>query len=125
MASVQIPNLPAVISLSGQEQMEVVQAGVSSKVTVQQLAQAISGGYGIPVTQNQMRSWLASNGAPAYIYAVSAACPADVADPVNIQWLHGNAMYIGDALYLFIQSTLGFSAATMLATFYLMRAYPA
>jgi hypothetical protein len=124
MASVQIPNLPPVISLSGAEQLEVVQAGVSSRATVQQIAQLFVP-QGVFVTQNQMRTWLATNGIPAYIYAVSAACPADVANSVNIQWLHGNAMYVGDPLYLFIQSTLGFSAATMLASFYLMRALPA
>jgi hypothetical protein len=47
MASVQIPNLPPVISLSGSEQLEVVQGGVSSRATVQQLTQAVIGnGFG-------------------------------------------------------------------------------
>lgn len=38
MAVKQIPNLPPVIALSGAEQLEVVQAGVSSRATVQQIA---------------------------------------------------------------------------------------
>lgn len=38
MASVQIPNLPAAVSLNGTEQMEAVQAGTSVRVTTQQIA---------------------------------------------------------------------------------------
>lgn len=33
MSSVQIPNLPAAIAVSGQEQLEAVQAGVSVRLT--------------------------------------------------------------------------------------------
>jgi len=36
--NIQIPNLPAVISLNGTEQMEVVQSGVSRRATTQQIA---------------------------------------------------------------------------------------
>lgn len=38
MANVQIPNLPAAISISGQEQLEAVQAGVSVRLTAKQIA---------------------------------------------------------------------------------------
>lgn len=38
MANVQIPNLPAAIALSGSEQLEVVQAGVSVRATASQIA---------------------------------------------------------------------------------------
>jgi hypothetical protein len=38
MANQQIPNLPTAISLSGAEQLEVVQAGVSRRTTTQQVA---------------------------------------------------------------------------------------
>lgn len=38
MANVQIPNLPAAISLSGAEQVECVQSGVSVRATVRQIA---------------------------------------------------------------------------------------
>jgi len=37
-SNVQIPNLPVAISLSGTEQVEVVQAGVSSRTTTQAIA---------------------------------------------------------------------------------------
>ena len=39
MSNIQIPNLPAVIALDGTEQLEMVQAGVSSRGTATQLAQ--------------------------------------------------------------------------------------
>ena len=38
MASIQIPNLPVAIALSGTEEVEVVQAGVSCRSTTQQIA---------------------------------------------------------------------------------------
>ena len=38
MANTQIPNLPAAISLSGAEQIEIVQAGTSRRATTQQVA---------------------------------------------------------------------------------------
>lgn len=38
MASVQIPNLPAAIALTGVEQLEIVQAGVSVRTTTQAIA---------------------------------------------------------------------------------------
>jgi hypothetical protein len=44
MASIQIPNLPAVIGLSGAELFEGVQAGTSVKVTLNQIIAATHGG---------------------------------------------------------------------------------
>ena len=38
MANIQIPNLPAAISLTGNEQLEAVQAGTSVRLTAQQIA---------------------------------------------------------------------------------------
>jgi hypothetical protein len=37
-SNIQIPNLPVAISLSGAEQVEIVQAGTSSRCTTQQIA---------------------------------------------------------------------------------------
>jgi hypothetical protein len=37
-SNIQIPNLPAAIALSGTEQVEIVQSGVSSRCTTQQIA---------------------------------------------------------------------------------------
>ena len=117
MSVIQIPSLPQAISLSGAELIEAVQAGVSVKVSVSQLAYYVAGS----VTQNQMRTWLAANGFPAYIYTVDFAVPADIANPVNIRWLHGNTLSIGDPLYLFIQTTLGFTSGQMLAAYTAMQ----
>lgn len=48
MASIQIPNLPAVVGLSGAELFEGVQAGTSVKISLDQLAAAIR--TGLPTT---------------------------------------------------------------------------
>lgn len=49
MSSIQIPNLPAAIALSGTEQLEAVQAGVSRRITVGQVVNfaynPLSGGF--------------------------------------------------------------------------------
>jgi len=78
---------------------------------------------GTLVTQKQFRTWLAANGAPLYIYTVDQAVPSDIASPINIQWNHSNTMIQGDALYNFIQSTLGFTNGQMLLAFLAMGAY--
>jgi hypothetical protein len=44
MSNVQIPNLPAAIALNGTEQMEAVQAGVSVRVTVDQILESVGSG---------------------------------------------------------------------------------
>ena len=122
-AIIQIPQLPAAISLSGQELLEIVQNGVSLRCTSQQIA-SIYAPANLGVTQKQIRAWAASTGSPLYIYTIDNACPADIANIVNIQWNHGNTMAVGDPLYLFIQSTLGFSSAQMSAAFTVMQTYP-
>lgn len=75
------------------------------------------------VTMKQLRLWAAANGAPLYIYTIDNAVPADIASTVNIQWNHANTMVYGDALYSFIQSTLGFTSAQMLAALAAMQGY--
>jgi hypothetical protein len=122
MSTVQIPNLPAAIALSGAELIEIVQNGVSMKASVSLIPYVSATGA---VTQKQVREWLANNGVPPYIYAVDVACPADIANTVNIQWLHGNLMFPGDPLYVFIQTTLGFTAFQMATAFQGMGTYPA
>lgn len=46
MSSIQIPNLPAAISLSGTEELEIVQAGVSVRTTTQAVANLAPVGNG-------------------------------------------------------------------------------
>jgi hypothetical protein len=49
MGYTQIPNLPAAISLSGAEELEAVQGGVSVRVTTEQIANLNnSAGYVLP-----------------------------------------------------------------------------
>jgi hypothetical protein len=76
-------------------------------------------------TMRQVQSWLAASstsGAPD-IYAIDAAIAADIADPVAIQWRRGAVMRPGDGLYLFIASTLSFTAGQMTAAFTAMRGF--
>lgn len=122
-AIIQIPNLPAVTGMTGAEQLECVQNGSSYQCTAQQIAAIFNPGANA-ATQTQFRSWAAATGSPLYIYTIDNACPADIASDINIQWNHGGYMYIGDPLYLFIQSTLGFSTAQMSAAFAVMKTYP-
>ena len=46
MSSIQIPNLPAAIGLSGSEQLECVQAGTSAQVTTAQIKTYVTAPYG-------------------------------------------------------------------------------
>lgn len=43
MANIQIPNLPAAISLNGTEQLEAVQAGATRRITIAQIAGFVTG----------------------------------------------------------------------------------
>lgn len=95
-------------------------------VEINQLIMASGGDPFVTVTQKQMRTWLATHGSnPVYIYTVDNAVSALIADPVNIAWDHANSMTLNDALYQFIQSTLGFSTSQMLVAFLEMQALPA
>ena len=75
------------------------------------------------VTMKQLRLWAAANGTPLYIYTIDNAVPADIASTVNIQWNHGNTMVYSDALYTFIQSTLGFTSNQMVTALAAMQGY--
>ena len=77
---------------------------------------------GTIVTMKQVYAWASNNGVPLYMYTLDQACPADIANAVNIQWRHGGTMIQGDALYRFIQATLGFNDAQMLLAFAAMQA---
>lgn len=48
VAVIQIPNLPAVVSLNGTEPVEAVQAGASVKITVDQIAAYVAAQYPAP-----------------------------------------------------------------------------
>ena len=60
MANISIPNLPPVIALSGAEQFEVVQGGVSKRATLNQVA---SEQGGIFVTYSNLASTTSGLGA--------------------------------------------------------------
>lgn len=64
-----------------------------SDVTVSQLKKAL-------IVQNQMQT-------------ISDAISADVTNNLNVQWDNGFWVKNGDALYLFVKNTLGYSTSQM------------
>lgn len=100
MAVVQIPNLTAAIALNGTEQIEAVQAGVSVRLNVQQIAQyAIT--VNIPtsaVTQYQFWSALAATGG-VDANLLYQAIPADMENAATIQFYTSPFVTVGSPMY--------------------------
>lgn len=132
MAVIQIPNLPPTISLTGAEQMEAVQGGVSVRTTVNQIAFFIQNfppniaPSGIFCTNRQFRLALAAilSPLPNAMVEVDNNVPADISDPVNIQWNHGGWVVQGDTLFTFTQGILSYSTSQMLVLMADAMAYP-
>lgn len=127
MANVTIPDLPPTISIAGNEPMECVQSGVSKQVTTGQIAllalSLIKGGTstGIICSNRQMRSALSAGG---NLVTVDNAAPADINNAITIEWRNGNLIVYQDSVSNFIQSTLSYSSAQMLALFAQALTYP-
>lgn len=119
MAVVQIPNLPPAIALTGGEQLESVQGGVSVRISTSQIAffsqnlPANIAPSGLFCTNRQWRSALAAipSPSPNALIEVDNNVPADISNAINIQWNHGEWVVSGDALYVFTQTTLGYSSS--------------
>ena len=117
MAVIQIPNLPVAISLSGGEQFEIVQGGVSRRTSVNQIAFYAQNfppnitPSGLFCTNRQFRSALVAiqSPAPNAMVEVNNNIPVDISDPVSIQWNYGSWVVEGDDVYLFTQTTLGYT----------------
>lgn len=62
-----------------------------------------------------MRQWRLALVAQGIIYTVSNAIPADIADPVNIEWNSGATVTQNDALYIAAQVAAGYTNAQMAA----------
>lgn len=132
MAVIQIPNLPPAISLTGAEQMEAVQGGVSVRTTVNQIAFFTQNfppniaPSGIFCTNRQFRLALAAivTFSPNAMVYIDNNMPADISDPVNIQWNHGGWVVKDDTLYAFTQSLLSYSTTQMLVLMANAMAYP-
>jgi hypothetical protein len=80
MANKQIPNLPVAIALSGTEQLEVVQAGVSSRATTAQVAQLASPFSGNPLQPSMGGTGISSYAIGDLIVATGATTLARFAD---------------------------------------------
>ena len=116
--TVLMPTALTVTTLLTAVTAETARAENAENLLAGQIA-ALTGGASI-ATLRQVQSWLAAN---SDLYAIDNAIPADIANPVTIQWRRGQVMDAGDGLYTFIQTTLGYSSATMAAAFLQMQGY--
>lgn len=106
MAVVQIPNLPPVLGLAGNELFEVVQAGTSCKASTQQIANIYSGPSVPPgsVTKYQFMAAIAAYpGVDPNLFF--QAIPPDYSDPATIQYY--GALFVSpfSPLYNLCQAT--------------------
>ena len=110
---------------------QVLNDALDKQVMLLQYLAALIGGAGLSdanfVTIRQAMSWLASQttSGQTSLYVVDFAMSADIADAVTIQWRRGAFMRAGDALYSFIQTTLGITSVQMGAAFSAMKGLPA
>lgn len=117
MAVVQIPNLPYAIAVTGSEQLEAVQAGVSVRVTSAGIASlALNHLYPVTyITQFQ------------FIYALTLMTPAadpnllyqalvpDMSNPATLQFYTSPYVLIGSPIYVLTQSVYGYNDTQMIA----------
>ena len=73
-SNIQIPNLGAVIALNGTEQVEVVQSGVSSRCTTQQIADLAQITVAQNVTTTQKNSLTATTGRIVFDTTLGKLC---------------------------------------------------
>jgi hypothetical protein len=73
-SNVQIPNLPVAISLTGTEQVEIVQAGVSSRTTTQAIANLNQITTAPNVTTAQKNALSAGTGALVFDTTLQKLC---------------------------------------------------
>lgn len=93
-------------------------------VDINALFASLGVGAGAYASQHQLRAWASNNGSPLYIYTLDQAVNALISNDINIRWNHSPTIVQGDPLYLFIQTTLGFTTLQMLAALAAMQAYP-
>lgn len=73
-SNVQIPNLPVAVGLSGAEQVEIVQAGVSSRTTTQAIANLTQISYAPPYTTAQKNALSVNPGALVFDTTLQKLC---------------------------------------------------
>lgn len=115
MSFIQIPNLPSAVNLSGSEQVEVVQGGVSLRATTGQIAGLL---VNTPVTIQNVTKYqfftaipLASPpGDPNLLFQ---AIPPDFSNAATVQFYCSDYVRAGSALYTLCQTTYGYTNVQM------------
>lgn len=117
MAVVQIPNLPAVANIGASALFETVQAGVSYKVNLQQIAAYVASSVspfiiptGYVTTYQFMNAVATITGNPNALYL---ALPTGFTDPVTIQFFNSAFVAVGSPLYNLCQSVYGYTDIQM------------
>ena len=135
MATTTFSQLPVAVALSGGEIIPADQyqgtspsgALTTVSITVQQivfLSVALTKGLSpttLMATNRQIRSALAAAG---NLITIDGAMSADITNATTIEWRNGTVIVAGDAVYSFIQTTLGYSASQMAALFATALTYP-
>lgn len=127
MANTTIPQLPFLTAIGGAEQLEVVLAGSSYRITTGQIVLLAKGVPIAAVTKAQLVLALIDPtnpaGANVYTTMINAIDPTG-GDAGSAEWLAGNYMFVGDPLYNLIEATMGWNTLQMLGFFLLAQTKP-
>jgi 5-enolpyruvylshikimate-3-phosphate synthase len=130
MAGTTLDQLPQAVALSGSELVWLYQQGPNDQTpwigvscTTFQIAALINGNSGTSVcSMRQLVAALAANGV---LVAVAQAVPGDITTSTNIAWNHAYRMTISDSFVTgFLQPTLGYTNAQMIALFVEAQSFP-
>lgn len=73
-SNIQIPNLPVAISLSGTEQVEIVQSGTSARTTTQAIANLAQFSQAVNYTTTQKNALSVNTGAVVFDTTLQKLC---------------------------------------------------
>jgi hypothetical protein len=130
MAGTTLDVLPPALALQGNELLLIYQPQpgnllvpyVGLRCTTGQVAELITGIGTINPSMRQLIAALANQGV---LVSVFDALPADITNSYNIAYNHAYVMTIGDSFVTgFLQPTLGYSGAQMIALFDLALSFP-
>lgn len=111
-----INQLSSLDVLQDNDQLVIYSAtnGDARKISAYLAKQYFNGVNTSTVTMKQLRTWLAING---FIVIVDNNIPADISNQLNVLWHHSGTIRQNDALYVFIQTTLGYTSSAMAVAF--------
>lgn len=120
-AGTTLDTIPPALALGGDELFWVYQPGpteatpwIGLSCTLDQVVSFVLGRQ----TTTTMRQLVVALQGQGVLVEVAQAVPSDITNAINICWAHGNAISLGDIFVTgFLQPTLGYSNAQMVALF--------